>query len=304
MKQRNFFFFFGAVVILLLFLVIFPALTEQEPTGVTGGQPTDSLNRKIHIPVFKPQRIVSLSPGNTEIIYALGAGDRLVGVTTYCDYPEDAKKLPKVGGFEKPDIEQILLLKPDLVIAGGSFHTGAIRTLEKAGVPVVAVEPKNLAELTASVRLIATVIHETDNGEEAIARMEASVNKVRSRIGESAYRKKVFIEIWDMPLLAVGGKSYINDIITQAGGVNVAAGKETFYALCDDETLFSYDPDIYIVARHDRGGSRERVFRRFETEHVRAIRDNKVFYISDDYLDRPGPRSFIALEQLADILQD
>ncbi|WP_425060048.1 Vitamin B12-binding protein [Sporomusa carbonis] len=300
MVNRSYFAFTTLIICVLVFMAVIVPQSKVSEYADRSGWVKDFLGREVAPPVIRPQRIISLSPGNTEIIFALGAGNRLVGVTTYCDYPEEAKKITKVGSFEKPDIEKIILLRPDIVFTGGEFHTGAIRALENAGIQVVAIEPRSIEDVLKSIRLIASFIHEQENGESLIAGMEQILVKVRNSASETS--KKIFVEIWDKPLLTVGGTSYINDIITQAGGRNVAAAKAAYYAVCDNETLYAYDPDIYIVARHG-GTQRKRMFSRFEQENIRAIRENRVYYISDDYMDRPGPRSFIALEQIADIIR-
>lgn len=261
----------------------------------------DVLGRIVEVPTVKPLRVVSLSPGNTEIIFAIGAGDRLVGVTTYCDYPEAAKRLPKAGGFLDPDVEKIILMEPNIVFTSGQMQRKTIQSLERAGITVVAVEPQNMNEVIKAVRLIGRLLHEPGQSEQVAVQLENRLKAVQA-MGASHVRQKVFIEIWDIPMLTAGAKSYISDIVTQAGGINVAGDRQTDYSPCDYEALYTYNPDTYLVVRNGMAGKESRIVSKDEIADLSAIKNKQVYYVSDDYLARPGPRSFAALEQIAQIL--
>lgn len=289
-----------AVVIVGLVLPDGESRANLSPTGVLH----DELGRSISIPLQKPQRIVSLSPGNTEIIFALGAGNRLVGNTTYCDFPEEAKTVPKMGGFLNPDVESILLAQPDIVFTCGQMQLKTILTLEKAGIQVVAVEPRSMPEVIAAVRLMGRLLHEEAAGSKVAAHLETQLQTVQQAAVTRNKQERVFIEIWDVPMLTAGARSYISDIVTQVGGINVAAHKEADYVSSDLETLYTYNPDLYLVVRNGMVGKGSRVAERAEVADLAAFKNNKVFYVSDDFLARPGPRSFAAMEQVAAILDD
>jgi iron complex transport system substrate-binding protein len=248
----------------------------------------------------KPQRIVSLSPGNTEILFALGAGDRVVGVTSYSDYPEEAKTKPSIGGYHAPDVEKIVALAPDVVFAMGEVQATYIKVLRQAGISVVAVEPKTLPEILAAIGVISEAIGEQERGAALRASLAGRLDEVR-RLTAGVPPQRVFIEVWDAPLLTVGNKSFINDIIDQAGGVNVAAGRQVDYTPCDIETLYAYNPDVYIVLSHSRDDDRSFIFRP-ELADIAAVRNRQVFQMVDDLIARPGPRSFTGLAELAAIL--
>ena len=275
---------------------------NPSPEPVLEAKLVDFLGRPIEATMQKPQRIVSLSPGNTEIIFAVGAGNRLVGVTTYCDYPDAARALPKVGGFYDPDVETIILMQPDIVFTSGQMHLRVIQSLERAGIKVVAIEPQSMADVIKAVRLVGELLHEQDNSEKIANQLEQKLRAVQALNQPDKSPHRVFIEVWDVPLLTVGAKSYISDIVTQAGGINVAADRQADYTPCDYEALYAYNPDTYLIVRNGMAGKESRVISKSEVADIEAIRRKRVFYVSDDYLGRPGPRSFIALEQIGEIL--
>jgi len=281
------------VFITLLFVVVLISTLVLIPNS------TQSL---IPIPrgVSKPQRIVSLSPGNTEILFALGAGDRVVGVASFSDYPEEAKTKPSIGGYHAPDVEKIIALQPDLVVACGEIQAKYTRILQQAGIPVVSVDPQNMQEIITAVDTISEAIGEPERGAALHTELEQKLKEVNKRT-QIAPQRKVFLEVWDSPLLTVGNKSFISDIITQAGGVNTARDKNVDYAPCDLETLYAYDPDVYVVIGHNRSIDRAFVNKPYLSE-MAVVKNKQVFFIEDDLVTRPGPRSFQGLVQLADIL--
>lgn len=292
--------YWSVYFVMSLFILIM-LLPVQESKTSTRGQLQDFLGRSIDIPETKPLRIVSLAPSITEILFAVGAGDRVVGVTTYCDFPEQAKKLPKVGGFQSPDIETIVMMRPDLVLASGQMHYQTIRALEKAGIRVAAIEPQTMEEVLKAIRLIGSLVHEEANGEKLAGELAQKLQNIRT-LHAGSDKRRVFVEIWDVPLLTVGAKSYIHDVIVQAGGVNVAGARQVDYLPSDFETLYAYNPDTYLVVRHGVYGKKTEVFTKFQLNDIQAVRENRIFYVSDDFLARPGPRSFAALEEVAAIL--
>lgn len=277
-----------AVLTLLLVILLLPAGRDN---------PKEQL---INQPLSKPQRIVSMSPGNTEILFALGAGDRVVGVTSYSDYPEEAKTKPSIGGYHDPDVEKIVALAPDIVFAMGEIQAKHIHILQQAGIPVISVEPKNLPEILTAIDIISKAIGEEERGAALHTSLARQLNEVQ-RLITQAPPKRVFLEVWDKPLLTVGRDSFINDIIIRAGGINVAAGKNVDYLSCDIETLYFYNPEIYVVLSHYRNDTRSLIIRP-ELSDIMAVKNGEVYQIADDLLARPGPRSFIGLVELAKIL--
>lgn len=248
----------------------------------------------------KPQRIVSMSPGNTEILFALGAGDRVVGVTSHSDYPEEATAKDCIGAYNDPDVEKILSLAPDIVFSLGDIQAKPVRVLKQAGIPVMVVEPSTLPEILAAIDVISEAIGEQKRGVMLHTALEKQLNEVQ-RIAAQSPSKRVFLEIWDAPLLTVGNKSFVNDAVMRAGGINVAAGNPVDYTPCDIETLYAYNPEVYIVISHSRKNSRA-LLNRPELAGITALQSSQVFQMDDDVLTRPGPRCFTGTLQLAQIL--
>ncbi len=248
----------------------------------------------------KPQRIVSMSPGNTEIVFALGAGDRVVGVTSYSDYPEEAKTKPTIGGYHAPDVEKIVSLAPDVVFAMTDIQAKYIQILRQAGIRVVAVEPKTLPEILNAIDIISEALGEEARGRQLHQELAGQLDQVRRQVC-TAPAKRTFLEVWDTPLLTVGRQSFIHDLITQAGGINVSADKNVDYTPCDIEQLYAYNPEVYVVLSHSRDDIRS-VITNPNLAAIQAVKTNQVFSITDDLLQRPGPRSFTGLVKLAEIL--
>jgi len=289
------------IVAAVVFGLLWPR--QEVPSVTESSSLRDFLGRQITLPAEKPLRIVSLSPSNTEILFALGAGDRVVGVTTYCDYPAEAKKLPKVGGFQNPDLETIVQMNPDVVFASGALQAQIIKALERAGIPVVAIEPHSMPEVLHAIELVGLIIGEQENAAQLSNELSYVLDKVR-RSQKPGEKPRVFVEVWDLPLITVGGKSYISDVIVQAGGINVAAAKHGDYVPVDFETLYTYNPEIYLIThRGGLGDGNTLITAKPELKDIAAIKQRQIYTIVDDFLARPGPRSFIALEQVAAILQ-
>jgi len=278
----------------ILLAILLGAAQRQQAEQVQPGP------RTALAPPARPQRIVSMSPGNTEILFALGAGDRVVGVTSYSDYPEEAKTKPSIGGYHAPDVEKIVALSPDVVFVMGEIQAAYIKVLQQAGIKVVSVEPKTLPEILTAIGVISEAIGEKERGEVLRASLARQLDEVR-RSTARVPPKRVFLEIWDAPLLTVGNRSFINDIISQAGGVNVAADRNVDYTPCDIETLYAYNPDVYIIISHSRDDSRSFVYRP-ELADVAAVKNRQVFHMVDDLVTRPGPRCFTGLAEMAAIL--
>lgn len=252
----------------------------------------------------RPQRIVSLAPGTTEILFALGAGDRVAGVTDWCNWPPAAREKPKVGGFSDANAERVLILKPDLVFTAGEIHRTIGAALRQAGIRVVDVAPQTLDEVPEAVRKVAAAIGEPAAGERLVRELAAKAARLAEmRRAAAGPPPRVFVEIWDKPFLTVGRQSFINDVIERAGGINAAGALRRGYAPTDAESLLAMQPDIYVIVNHT--GSEKRYSRVASGEiawGVPAIKKGNLFYLDGDLVTRPGPRSFDAALALADMI--
>lgn len=260
----------------------------------------DFAGRTVAVPAKPPMRIISLSPSNTEILYAVGAGDRIIAVTEHSDYPPAALTKPRIGGFQNPDIEQIVALKPDLVLAG-SLHIRTVQVLAAAKVPVVVVEPTTMQDVLTALSFVGQLTGDQQTASAARASLERRLTTIRELVAAKP-RPRVFFEVWDQPFMTIGGNSYLSDIAREAGGDNVAAAKPADYMAADFEYLYSLDPDLYITVNHTGLGRELAMSSHSWLQNLRAIKQGQVHYVADDILSRPGPRSFDGLEALARIL--
>jgi iron complex transport system substrate-binding protein len=261
-----------------------------------------------------PARIVSTSPSITETLFALGLGDRVVGVSTYCRFPLQVLKLPKVGTFLKPDAELIAALRPDLVVVH-EVADGVDRRLGALRIPFIVVDRGTMASVFSSIRQIAAATGVAPRGDALVADLERRLGEVR-RAGAAAPRRRVLFIIGRRPgtladLVAVGPGSYINDLIEIAGGTNVMAiAGQPEYPRISMETVLRLDPDVIIdtvdmgdteAERRASGPINERLWAEFGS--LRAIKARRLHAATTDALVVPGPRVVEAAEWIAALLR-
>ncbi len=245
-----------------------------------------------------PQRIVSLSPSNTEIIFALGAGDRVVGVTSFCDYPEEARKVEQVGAFDGPNMELIRKAQPDVVLAG-YIQEDAVKTLEDMGIQVIVTEAESFEAIYHSISLIGKITGTDEKAEEIISGMKEKIAEIEAKTKDKE-KPKVFYVVWADPLTTAGSKTFINDVIKAAGGINLAEKVES-WAKYSAEQLVSDDPEMLVAALHstDRGMNKEDLSQHQVFSKLECVKKGKVHVMSDDnVMSRPGPRITQAIEEL------
>ena len=289
------------LVLLSLALLFVPGCASPPPPGNV----VDDLGRTVNIEQI-PQRIVSLAPSNTEILFALGLGDRVVGVTEYCNYPEEAKAKPKVGGFSTVDIERVVYLEPDLILATRIHSKIVIPALEELGLTVLALTPASLDELMSNITLVGKITGQykiasklvTDLGK----RIEAVADKTQDLTPNQ--RPRVLYLTWHDPLWTRGKDTLVNDIINKAGGQNLAydlTGDKTI----DLETVLHRDPQV-IIAAVNMGTGEDLPWQYVRTEprlkNTKALLNNRVYKIDGDLIHRPSPRLVEALEQVAQFI--
>ncbi|MFZ2170882.1 MAG: cobalamin-binding protein [Methylococcaceae bacterium] len=264
---------------------------------------TDGTGREVTLEAA-PARIVSLSPSNTEILFAVGAGSLVVADTTYCDFPIEAQKLPKIGGFsaESISIETILSLKPDLVLANGSGQEAVITALEQAKVKVVAVSAATFEDVYANIEMIGKVTGHNAEAAGVLDNMKASVASVAQKIASIPQDKRptVFWEVWDEPLMTAGPGTFTGQMIEMAGGVNLFAELSEDYPQVSAEEVIKRNP-AFILGPDSHGDKLtvEQLAARPGWEQIAAVKENKIFLIDGDTSSRPGPRLADALEAIA-----
>lgn len=261
---------------------------------------TDDAGRQVTIP-SRPQRIVSLAPSNTEILFAIGAGDRVVGVDSFSDYPPEVRDLPRIGGLTDTNFERIVALEPDLAltIAGTDEQ---VQRLEELGIPTVVVQPRTLDQVLTSIQQVGQIVDAQAGARRVSQQMRARIEAVRRRVADvpPEQRVRVFYEVWNDPLTTAGPGGFIHDVITAAGGANVAADARQPWPQIGLETVVSKDPQVIIVPQSLRSSYEElRQRKRPGWEGITAVRQGRIYAIDDNLISRPGPRIVDALEQIA-----
>lgn len=266
---------------------------------------TDDFGRKITM-AEPAQRIISLVPSSTEILFALGVGDRVVGASDFCNYPEEALAITRVGGFDVPNLELIVSLEPDLVMAA-SLHKETVEALEGMDIPVLALDPQNIEEIYANIELVARAVGKEKTGETLIKDMKERLGNVAATLAglTEAERPVVFYEVWYPGVYTAGEDTFIDEIITLAGGNNLAWGISRWNNIQEEEIL-ARNPDIIIH------GYTEEVLRDPDTlvhffgregwEVITAVSEDKIYFVNPDITSRTGPRIVEAVEEIARML--
>lgn len=279
------------MLILLAAPIIYGACQSKTSSPDNARVFTDELGRTIRVKP-DPQRIISLAPSITETLFALGAGDRIAGVTTFCDYPAEAGQKEKVGDTLRPSVEKIVSLKPDLVIISTSSQLeGFLKKFEEIGIPVYINNPRNIDETISSIERIGEVLGLENRARELASSLRARVLAVRSRVASSDHPMVLFM-LGTEPLIVPGRPSFINNLIEEAGGRSVSADAEADYPQFSYETALARQPEIIFL----QAGQEPLPDRLKETPAARA---GRVYRLDDALLLRPGPRIIDGLEQIA-----
>ena len=279
-----------------------PAQSVSTTGDADGGYPVtfvDSLGREISIEE-KPDKVISLSPAITEILFAIGAGEQVVGVTDYCDYPEEALAKPKVGGFEDPNVELIIESEPDLIFVAAGIQEELARHYEGFGIKVISLDAETVEQVLTNIQLAGMATGNVTEATELVEEMESRINKVVDTVAQVSHRPTVFFEVWDDPLMTAGPGSFIDDLLRLAGGQSIAYDAAERFAQFSLEVLLERDPEIYLI--QDHAHQPEDVMARSGYEGLSAVQQGRVAAVKDDLVTLPGPRLVEGLEIIAQIL--
>lgn len=257
----------------------------------------DDLGRTVKIPVGI-NRIVSLAPNLTEIVFAVSAGEKLVGVTTYCDYPAEVRTVAKIGDTLKPNIETIIALQPNIVFVSTASQIEAFTgTLDAQNIAYFVTDPDSLDGIYKSVNQIGEILGTGEQARKVVQNLQNRVAEIENKT-KNFYKPKVFVQL-DKSLYTIGSDSFITDLIRRAGGESVTKDVPTAYPKISRETALALNPDVIILS--DSADNREpnEVF-----ANSKAVKNGKVFRINADILSRPAPRIVEALEQIAGFLHE
>jgi iron complex transport system substrate-binding protein len=274
----------------LVTLVFIFTLAEHAP----GIELTDDTGKKFTFSA-PATRVVSLAPGLTEIVFAVGAGSLLVGVTEYCNYPEAARRIPRIGGFNNPNVEKILSLSPDLVLAtkdGNPRET--VKRLDELGIRVFTVYETKITDIPRSMEIIGRLLGRQDEALAAGKEFKNTVEDIR-RMAVSLPRKKVLFLYGLEPLVASGAGTFADDAIAICGGTNIFSGETGRYLKTNPEQVMARKPQIAVLSEMGEAGpDKVRAF-----ENITGL---KLETIHGDLINRPGPRMAEGLKRLYGII--
>jgi len=282
---------YGALLVLVLGVLPTPLSGEGGPPG-QGRQ--DFASRP-------PQRLISLAPSITEILYFLDLGDRVVGVTSYCNYPPEVKEKPRVGTYWEYNLEAILALKPDLalVMADQGEGESSLAGLRHWGIPVYLAQADTLPQLFQTIQEIARLTGREEVARRRLPELEARVQRVEAKV-RGLPQPRVFLQIDEEPLITAGRRAVHHDLIQRAGGINIAGFLEPRYPIFSLEEVLKAQPEVILftgMVGAKALPARLGFWRRWPM--LPAVAAGRLYWVDPDLIDRPGPRLVDGLELLA-----
>ncbi|MCL5961845.1 MAG: cobalamin-binding protein [Chloroflexi bacterium] len=280
--------------------------SEAKPTALPAASPTasslplsfsDDAGRSVTVAKL-PQKIVSLSPDNTEILFALGLGGQVVGVDEYSDFPPEAQKKDKVGSFAKIDIEKVVALEPDVILAADMHAKTVVPELEKRGFTVIVLQPRTIEGVLDNIRLVGRIADKSKEAETLASDLQRRIDDVVRKVGGASAKPRVFFEL-DANLFTVGPDTFVDDMIRKAGGENIAADAKNAWPQMSQEAIVLKDPEVIILADHGLGATPESVKSRPGWQQITAVKTDRIVPLDPDLVNRPGPRVVNGLESLA-----
>jgi iron complex transport system substrate-binding protein len=284
---------------------------KRRPQGILTGMPfmahvasrsfVDDTGRKIYLSKV-PTRIVSLAPSVTEILFAIGAGDQLVGVTELCDFPQEALQKQRIG-YSTPNLEAVMALQPDLVLAPKEFlKPDLVMKLEQLKVPLYVMAASTVEDIFGHLNTIGRMLDRAAAAHDLTMSLRRRLAELKARV-EGVPPVRVLYVLNSQPLITVGPGSFIDQLITMAGGINVAAKSGLPYPRLSLEVVLQQDPEVLLFPVGKTEGisvAEQEAWRQWPT--IAAVHRGRLHQIPADLLNRPGPRIVQALEVLADAL--
>ena len=308
------------LIVFLLSIIIIGAIGVvvwqqfYQPKKAIAGPITvvDDLGRNVTITTYPPERIVSLAPSCTEILFALGLGDKVVGVDEYSDYPPEVQERVKagnltiVGSFADISIEMVVGLQPDLVLATGGIQRTVAESLEGHGLPVIVLYPERFDSVLADVSLAGKVTGKIDEAEALMADMKEKVQEIADKT-QGAPIPRIYVEyFFDGGYWSFGSESFISELISMAGGINVFSGFAGNIISTSTEEVVAANPEIIIISKGIMatacGLTPETIKGRQVWSGISAVQNDKIYEIDESIISRGGPRLIDGLEGLAKII--
>ncbi len=264
---------------------------------------TDDLDRKVTI-LKQPERIISMAPVNTEILFALGLGEKVVGISNVCDYPPQAQEKERIGDYDNPNLEKIIELEPHLILASHGNPTELINQLEELNYAVVYLDPKDIDHIISSITTVGKITgndkESTRLTEEMEERIEAVLSVTSSLVENN--KPRVLYVVWYKPLWTAGSGTFIDELIQKAGGINIA-GDIAGWPQMNLETVIEKNPQIVVVGYSEDQPELIQAVRDESTlDQTDAFKNNQIHTIDTDIVSRTGPRIVDALEEMARVI--
>lgn len=271
--------------------------SDDNANQATTREVTDEAGRKVRISQ-RVERVVSLAPNLTEIVYAVGAGNRLVGNTTFCNYPAEALSVAKVGDTMQPNIESIIALRPQLVLVSTASQLEAFtKQMQQQNIPVYITDPHDLEGVFHTIQTLGDILGEGKRASDVVVELRSRAEAVNTAV-KSREPIKVFYQASAKPLYTAGRDSFITDIIKRAGGKSVTADVAGAWPKYSDESALASEPDAIIMASFD-SMNRDGMVVADSLRNSPAAKNGRVYGINGDFLSRPGPRIVNGLEEIA-----
>ncbi|MFB3894962.1 MAG: cobalamin-binding protein [bacterium] len=263
---------------------------------------TDEIGRQITLNHFPPQRIISVAPNITEILFALGLEKQIVGVTDFCDYPAAAKSIPKIGGFSNPNLEKIISLKPDLVVITADSNQDAMtKQLWQLKVPVYIINSQTIFGIMTTIRKLGEVTGTNTTANNLTQQLEHRIELVHLKV--KALPKPKVLFLWsEKPLITAGQGTFTDNLIELAGGINIAQASKIKYPKYSLEEIIRQQPEVIIIANMQNQIDASVYSRWQQWSQIPAVRNHRVFSINSDLMARPSPRIIDGLEELEKLI--
>jgi iron complex transport system substrate-binding protein len=259
----------------------------------------DDVGRRVSV-AQEVERVVSLAPNLTEIVYAVGAGETLVGVTSYCDYPAEAKSVAKVGDTLHPSIERIIALRPQVVLVSTSSQLETFASQLDSRIAVFVTDPRDLEGVFRSIQQVGLVLNRQSQAGQLVEQLRARTASVEKAL-KARRPTRVFYQLSDEPLYTAGRDAFVTDLIRRAGGASITATLPGAWPKYSAESALAGRPDAIILPTGGATGTGNSVVTEALKRSPAAI-NGKVFKINADHLSRPGPRAVDGLEEMARLL--
>lgn len=274
-----------------------PTTSAKYPMSVTDDKGRDVVVQHM------PERIVSLSPKNTEMLFALGLGDKVVGDTDYCNYPAEAVNKTKVGGITNVNVEQVAALNPDVIFADSLTKKDVAEKLQSMGYPVIVNDPRNVSDIESSIARMGKVCGAEDNASRLVSQINASIRAIVDKTAglNESQRPRVLMLLDTYDFYVAGSNCYGNDLILLTGGQNVASGIND-YAAMSKEAVIKADPDIIIMPVDQYSQADFEKLRNGTDDWMKqlsAVKNGRVYAVASDPIFRPGPRVVDAARDMA-----